>query len=100
MAPRSKLHAKLKEIGVKQVHYNPPESVKLQYPCIIYNLDDANSEHADNAKYIKYRRYTLTLIDGDPDSVYIDPILELPLCSFDRSYKSEGLNHFTFTIYN
>jgi hypothetical protein len=29
----------------------------------------------------------------------VDDILALPYCQFDRSYVSDNLNHFVFTLY-
>lgn len=100
MAKRIELQALLETIlGSRQVYFQPPESIKLSYPCVIYELDTIDSVYADNAKYKKQRRYSVTLIDRNPDSIFIDSILDLPYCSFNKHFKSDNLNHYTFTLY-
>lgn len=86
-------------MGSRNVYFQPPETKKLTYPCIIYNLSDIVSKPADDIKYQTMKRYTVTLIDKNPDSQYVDGILSLPYCSFDRAFVTDNLNHFTYTIY-
>lgn len=78
-------------------YFSPPS--QLEYPCLIYELAREYNRYADNIKYLNMRRWTLTLIDEDPDSPYVDQILELPYCSLDRSYSSGNLNHWSFDLY-
>lgn len=100
MASRLDLQTQLEELlGSRNVYYQSPESIKLKYPCIIYHLSRIRTDDANNKKYLKHRLYQLTLIDEDPDSDLVDKVLELPMCSFDRSFSSDGLNHFVFNIY-
>lgn len=100
MADRVELQRILEGIlGSRQVYFQPPASVSMRYPAIVYSLSDIDVLHANDHKYQKNKRYMVTLIDKNPDSVYVDPILDLPLTSFDRSYAAENLNHFVFTIY-
>lgn len=100
MASRLDLHTQLEEIlSSTNVYYQPPESIKLDYPCIIYSLADINQIHADNINYLKTRRYELMLIDRDPDSCFVDKIIHMPKCRFDRSYETSGLNHFVFSLH-
>lgn len=100
MNSRHELHNNLVEImDNKKVYFQPPESIKLAYPCIIYKLNNIRKNNADNIMYTNWRGYSITLIDTNPDSIYVDRILELPYCSFDRSFVSNNLHHFVFTIY-
>ena len=88
------------EVGLgKNVYFQPPPNIQMTYPCIIYHLATIDSEHANNNPYAWRRRYTVTLIDRNPDSEYVDKILSIPTCAFDRSYVSENLNHWVFIIY-
>ena len=50
------------------VYFQPPSSVKLVYPCIVYALDGVDANHADNKPYMSAKRYKVTIIDKDPDS--------------------------------
>ena len=102
MSSRLDLHEDLCEIlGSKNVYFQPPPSVRMQYPAIVYSLDSFKFDHANNNKYRKFKRYKLTYIDADPDNEMIEKLLTtLPFCSFDRHFKSDNLNHYIFTIYN
>lgn len=96
---RLQLHDELLKI-VKNCYFQPPESVKLHYPCIIYELDDIDVDYANDIKYLKNKRYTLTLIGKDPDTDIIDNILNsFNYCRFDREYIVDGLIHDTFDLY-
>jgi len=100
MGQRLDLHKKLIEIlGTNHVYFQPPESVKLIYPCIVYGRSNGRTDHANNSLYLNRKSYALTIIDKDPDSTLPDRIQALPLCSFDRHYKADNLNHYVFTIY-
>lgn len=100
MAPRVKLQALLEQVlNSRNVYFQPPETVRMKYPCIVYDLADIHVTHADNAAYLMRRRYALTVIDKNPDSDIPDKLLQLPLCSFERFYTADNLNHYALTIY-
>lgn len=103
LRPREELSDILSSIpGVKKTYYSPPATIQMapmNYPCIRYSLSGIPIRRADNIGYFGRKRYTLTLIDENPDSTIPNDILELPYCSFDRMYVSDGLNHFVFTLY-
>ena len=100
MASRLELQEKLEELlGSKSVYYQPPESVKMEYPAIRYSKSRIDVKRADNYIYSKNIRYELIVIDRKPDNPVIDKLLELPYCSYDRGYKADNLNHDVFTIY-
>lgn len=86
-------------LGSRNVYFQPPESVKLKYPCIIYSRQRIETGFADNAPYKIDKCYELTLITSDPDSELVDKLLTLPMCKHDRHYTSDNLNHDTYTIY-
>lgn len=100
MERRLKLHQILKSIkGPKEVYYQPPETLKLDYPCIIYEWASKQDRFADNKRYKEHKRYTVTIIDHNPDSSIPGRLEELEYCSFDRSFTSDGLNHFVYSLY-
>ena len=86
-------------LGSDEVYYQAPESKKMSYPSIVYFLDDINHLYANDKKYKEKRRYMITLIDRNSESSFIDDILALPYCSFDRHYIIDNLNHFIFNIF-
>lgn len=81
------------------VYYQPPESLKIKYPAIVYHRDKIQSIKADDTSYLSSTRYQVTLIDKNPDSVYIDELLKLSYCQHDRHFVADNLNHDVFTIY-
>lgn len=86
-------------MGSDQVHFQPPANVLLKYPAIVYNLDYGVTEFAGNLPYTFSKRYQVTAIDRDPDSELSDKLAGLPMCTMNRTYRSDGLNHFVFNIY-
>ena len=104
--PRLELQAILEEIlseyaadGKQHVWFQPPSSVYLTYPCILYSLSSKEILSANNGKYRTRNKYTLTLIDRDPESILQARIESLPYCAFDRVFSVDGLHHYTYTIY-
>jgi len=97
---RSELDAILNAIpGVNKAWFQPDKSKTLDYPVIVYERDDSFSRYADNVKYLHMKRYTVTVIDQDPDSPIPDLVEQLPFTTFDRAFPRLGLNHFVFNIY-
>ena len=84
---------------VPNVYFQPPANLVLKYPCVVYQRDYSNTMHADNVPYHRTKRYMVTVIDRNPDSVYPDKIASLPMCLFDRFYISDNLNHDSFVLY-
>lgn len=100
MNRREELQTMLEElIGNHNVYFQPPENLKLKYPCIVYSIDDIHRLAADNKAYRWQHRYSLTYISTHPTDDVVDRLIELPLCSFDRAYTSDGLYHYNYTIY-
>lgn len=100
MASRLQLQTMLEQLlGSRNVYYNPPESIRMKYPAIVYSRDRIDTTRANNAVYSLHNGYSLTYIDEDPDNEMVDKIASLPRCRFDRSFVSDNLNHYTFTIY-
>lgn len=100
MSNRTNLQYQLERIlGSRNVYYQPPESVKIDYPAIIYHRSDVDSKYANNKTYINTNRYEIIVIDKRPDNAAIDEILKLPGCSFDRHYTSDNLHHDVLTLY-
>ncbi len=100
MASRIDLHNQFVAIlGNKNVYFQPPESIKMKYPCIVYKLSDMKDHKADNKHYLYNNAYEVTLIHSDPDNNTVNLLRELPYCQFVRHFASENLNHYVFTIY-
>lgn len=100
MDKRLELQSKLEELlGSRNVYYQPPESLRMEYPAIKYSKSNISSRYADDTKYSNFTRYEIVVIDKRPDNQVIEKILSLPLSSFDRHYASDNLNHDIITLY-
>lgn len=100
MHDRLDLHEELcKILGSRNVYFQPPVSVSMKYPAIVYERDNIRNSHADDGVYKQSLVYSVTVIDFDPDSEIVDKISKLPKCSFSRHFTSDNLNHYVFTLY-
>ena len=98
---RIQLHGLLETVlGSSRVYYRPPESTKLKYPCIVYNLRTGDTLFANNMPYKFERCYDVTLIRKEADSDLTDKLaMSFPKCRFDRSFTSDNLIHDNFVLY-
>lgn len=100
MATRLELQSKLEELlGSRNVYYQPPESVKMEYPAITYSKTNIPVIYANGSVYSKNTCYEIIVIDKKPDNEVVNKLLELPYCSYDRQYKADNLNHDVLTLY-
>lgn len=81
------------------VYFQPPNNVVIKYPAIVYHRDYGNTLFAGNLPYRVTRRYQVTVIDRDPNSVVLGKIANLPLCTYLRYFAVDGLNHDVYTLY-
>lgn len=97
---RLELHKILvKILGNENAYFQPPESIKIVLPCILYTVSNVESKHANNAVYNSHKRYKLTLMIKSPESELCNKIEALPMCAFDTSYVSNGVHHHVYNIY-
>lgn len=100
MAQRLELQTLLEDLlGTRNVYFQPPGNVQMEYPCIVYKRDFARTQFAGNFPYRYTKRYQLTVIDRNPDSDIPDKVATLQMCMFDRHFAANNLNHDVFTIY-
>ena len=60
---RLALHELLCELlGSRNVYFQPPESVKMKYPAIVYSRNRIENTSADNVVYKQDVSYTITVI--------------------------------------
>lgn len=81
------------------VYFQPKQNITLTYPCIVYERDDSFINHANNRLYYRKKRYQVTVIDRDPDSILPDLVEALPLTRLSRTYLSDGLYHHSFSLF-
>ena len=99
---RMKLHETLIEIlGSEHVYFQPPETVKLEYPCIVYSRRSGNTAHANDHPYRYTQTYDVTIIDRDPDSKLPEKLATtITGARYDRHYTADNLHHDSFYIPN
>ena len=100
MAQRLELQSLLVDLlGSDNVYYQPPPSVQMKYPAIVYKKDDESTHHADNRPYKRAVQYQVTVIDEDPDSEIPGKVAALPTSRFNRFYTAESLNHNVYKLF-
>ena len=101
MSRRTDLQTLLQSVigSGKKVYFQPPSTITMVYPCIVYQRNDTKTQYADNHPYHYEKEYIVTVIDSNPDSLIPDKVAALPKTRFDRAFTSENLNHDVFTIY-
>lgn len=101
MASRLELHEEFcEELGSRNVYFQTPESVKMQYDAIRYALGGKDIKPANNAAYQMTNQYDGVVITRDPDTTLPDRLIRrFQMIRFGRPYTADNLNHYPFTIY-
>lgn len=101
MERRHELHDQLVDIlGSKNVYFQPPASVHLEYPCILYRRSNAATRFSDNKPYNFIKQYEITYITKNPDDPMVDKLaMAFQMIEHDRFYTADNLNHDVFTLY-
>lgn len=95
---RDDLHEIL-EKACDNVYFQPPAELEMEFPAIVYQRDPASAQYADNVPYRYTKRYQITVIDRDPDSPIPDVIGLMPMCTHNRFFVANNLNHDVFTLF-
>jgi len=99
---RLDLHQKLENIlGSKNVYFQPPETIRMEYPAIVYSRMMGRSQYGNNRSYIFVPGYQLTYITKDPDdTAIIDKLFSnFSKISYDRHFVNDNLHHDSFTLF-
>lgn len=100
MTRRQQLHTELKALGLTNVYFQPPENVKLIFPCLIYKIARFRPEYADDRPYAMSKRYNLLYITKDPDDLMPDTLAEaFPTIIHNTSYVNDTMYHHSFDLY-
>lgn len=87
-------------IGNSRTYFEPPESVKLTYPCIVYKRSGGHTDYADNRLYRFKAKYIVSHIRKEPDGQLIEEMLgHFANSSYDRSFQVDNLYHDVYTLY-
>lgn len=86
--------------GKSHCYFEPPSGEEIKYPCIIYHYTNDDDDFADNIHYRSSKRYTVTIIDEDPDSEISSRLKNtLSYCTLDTVFSKDGLTHFVHALY-
>ena len=101
MKSRIELNQKLCDIlGSNNVYFQPPENLKLGYPCIIYNRQAPDTKYADDLNYFRTKRYQIIVVDKNPDSTIPDQIASaFENVREENSYVSNNFYHTSLILY-
>ena len=98
---RTEVHEYLQDLSGygNRVYFNPPETMKMSYPCIVYNIANLGSKHADNTPYFRYDTYTITHIYPKISQMELNNKLAgTSGFTYDRHYYADNLYHDVFTF--
>ena len=84
-------------LSSKEVYFQPPESVKMKYPCFVYSLENLPVQRADDSNYKVNERYLVRYITRNPDDSVIDDIIRVRGFAFERRYVADNLHHYVYT---
>lgn len=99
---RLELHEKLCTLlGSRNVYYQPPENIRMQYPCIVYTPDESSDFFADNRRYLVWYPYRVQIIAHDPEFELFDTFPDFFQYATESSprFPADNLNHANFTLY-
>ena len=98
---RLKLQQELETfLNSRNVYFQPPESMKINYPCILYFKTRMPVNYANESVYKNKQCYSVTVVDKDPDSMIAEDMMKsFPYCSIESYYRSDNLNHTKLTLY-
>ena len=103
MEPRSmELQLELEDLlGTENVYFQPGPSVRMKYPCFVFNRTTAFQPKADDKTYLFRPGYEVTYINRDePDPEILERVaMRFYNCRYNRHYVADNLHHDSFTIY-
>lgn len=102
MKSRTELQTELEQLlGSRNVYFQPPENIKMKYPCFVYERSAMDMKLADNNKYNKYFRYQVMYITKEPDTNdFIAKVLDtFDYIRYSRHFIMDSLHHDVFDLY-
>ena len=99
MGSRLDLHEELLKF-VPNVYFQPPSTIKMTYPCIVYSKSSKKRLFGNDNIYLGIQQYQLMLIERNPDSNVADTIeSHFKSCIIEQYYVLDNLNHTTLSLY-
>lgn len=99
MKDRKSLHDELLKY-CNNAYFQPPENLRMVYPCIVYSRIIDKLIYANNITYKLTKCYELTIIDKNPESEIADNIVKnLRYCEITNRYVTDNLYHTKIKLY-
>lgn len=100
---RLKLSKELHALGTDNVYYQPPSSVKIKYPCIIYEERPNDERYADDSVYLAHDNWDVTIVRNYVDREKTAEIVENFKSHFkyrrhNQHFISDNLIHDVFQL--
>lgn len=100
MGTRTELQTLLESIlGSSNVYFQPPESIRMKYPAIVYSIRNYRELQANNKSYVRRRFYRVQYISRNPDNDVADKLLDLEYCASAGRFVVDNLYHDNFDLY-
>lgn len=82
------------------VYFQPPSTIQMTYPCIVYAKSGKRRDYSNNKMYKVNQEYQIMLIEKNPDSKIADNMeIHFQYCTIDQYYTVDNLNHTTLSLY-
>lgn len=97
---RIELHHQLEQsFGVK-AYYQPPESMKLTYPCVVYSFETFNTRNANNMPFVINERYKVSYLHKNVDDSRCKAVLrDFDKITHTQHYVTNGVYNDIYYIY-
>lgn len=97
---RLNLHNELKALEDCEAYYQPPENLRIVYPCFVYRRIPGEQFRADNRMYKYHRCWEVIFITTDSEStIREDMLTQFPMCRHIRDYPADNLYHHVFNLF-
>lgn len=99
MDRRLELHSALLPF-CPNVYFQPPSSVKMVYPCIVYAKVSKLKLYGSDVAHVTKQEYRLTIMDTNPDSTIPEQIEDaFEYCNEYQRMTVSNLNHIFLSLY-
>lgn len=85
-------------LGTKNIYFQPPDNIQINYPCIIFERTDVDSKKANNSVFIQQYRYKILVISKNPDELVLNKLSNIPNCSYEQHYIMNNLHHDVYSL--
>lgn len=94
------IQSKLRSLGIANVYFEPPQEIKMAFPCAVFHRGTISSRNANNRIYKMDDSYELQYICREPDPEMVHVILEsFQMIRHIRHFTADGLHHDQFKLY-